>query len=154
MPVGTIVLIILVLLLIGALPSWPYSADWGVYPAGSLGVVLIVVLILYYWAGYKVDQKEEARSKPSFFLITYRLGRHHLPAGASALAFVFLVRVAMALLTTAFTLIGKISRLFIVAVGLQEVVLILSRGVKLFLRYGRRRRPHRFGRVACCFGPS
>ena len=37
MPIGTIVLIILVLLLIGALPTWPYSAGWGAYPAGGLG---------------------------------------------------------------------------------------------------------------------
>jgi uncharacterized protein DUF3309 len=46
MSLGTILLIILVLLLIGALPSWPYSAAWGPAPAGILGVVLIVVLIL------------------------------------------------------------------------------------------------------------
>lgn len=46
MPLGTILLIILVVLLIGALPSWPYSAAWGPYPAGALGIVLLVVLIL------------------------------------------------------------------------------------------------------------
>lgn len=46
MSLGTILLIILVLLLIGALPSWPYSSGWGPYPAGGLGLVLIVVLIL------------------------------------------------------------------------------------------------------------
>ena len=46
MPLGTILLIILVLLLIGALPAWPYSAAWGPAPAGILGVILIVVLIL------------------------------------------------------------------------------------------------------------
>ena len=46
MPIGTIILIILVLLLIGALPTWPYSASWGAYPAGGLGLVLVVVLIL------------------------------------------------------------------------------------------------------------
>jgi hypothetical protein len=46
MSLGTILLIILVLLLVGALPSWPYSAGWGPYPAGGLGVVLIIVLIL------------------------------------------------------------------------------------------------------------
>jgi hypothetical protein len=46
MSLGTILLIILVLLLIGALPSWPYSAQWGPYPAGGLGIVLVVVLIL------------------------------------------------------------------------------------------------------------
>jgi hypothetical protein len=46
MPLGTILLIILVLLLIGALPAWPYAAAWGPAPAGILGVVLVVVLIL------------------------------------------------------------------------------------------------------------
>jgi uncharacterized protein DUF3309 len=46
MPLGTILLIILVVLLIGAIPTWPYSAAWGPFPAGILGVVLIVVLIL------------------------------------------------------------------------------------------------------------
>jgi hypothetical protein len=46
MPLGTILLIVLVLLLIGALPTWPYSASWGPFPAGIFGVVLIVVLIL------------------------------------------------------------------------------------------------------------
>ena len=40
MSLGTILLIILVLLLIGALPSWPYSAQWGPYPAGGLGIVI------------------------------------------------------------------------------------------------------------------
>jgi hypothetical protein len=42
----TILLIILVLMLIGALPTWPYSASWGYYPSGGLGLVLIIVLIL------------------------------------------------------------------------------------------------------------
>lgn len=43
---GTILLIILILLLIGAIPSWPYSRGWGYYPSGLLGVVFVVVLIL------------------------------------------------------------------------------------------------------------
>ena len=43
---GTILLIILVLLLLGALPSWPYSRGWGYYPSGGLGLLLIIVLIL------------------------------------------------------------------------------------------------------------
>ncbi|HTB90589.1 MAG TPA: DUF3309 family protein [Steroidobacteraceae bacterium] len=43
---GTILLIILVLLLIGALPAWPYSNSWGYYPSGGLGLVLIVLLLL------------------------------------------------------------------------------------------------------------
>jgi hypothetical protein len=46
MSTGTILLIILVVLLIGALPAWPYSAGWGPYPAGGLGLVLLVILIL------------------------------------------------------------------------------------------------------------
>jgi hypothetical protein len=43
---GTIVLILLVLLLIGAIPSWPYSREWGYRPSGALGVVLLVVVVL------------------------------------------------------------------------------------------------------------
>ena len=41
-----VLLIIVILLLIGALPTWPYSAEWGYYPAGGLGTILIIVLIL------------------------------------------------------------------------------------------------------------
>jgi hypothetical protein len=44
--ISTGLLIALVLLLIGALPSWPYSREWGYYPSGGLGTVLIIVLIL------------------------------------------------------------------------------------------------------------
>jgi Protein of unknown function (DUF3309) len=43
---GTILLIILILLLIGALPTWPYSSGWGYYPSGGLGLLLLIVLIL------------------------------------------------------------------------------------------------------------
>jgi hypothetical protein len=43
---GTVLLIILILLLLGALPTWPHSRDWGYYPTGGLGLVLIIVLIL------------------------------------------------------------------------------------------------------------
>jgi Protein of unknown function (DUF3309) len=46
MSIGTILLILLVLLLIGALPTWPYSGGWGYYPSGGLGLVLIVLLVL------------------------------------------------------------------------------------------------------------
>jgi hypothetical protein len=41
-----IVVILLVVLLVGALPTWPYSANWGFYPSGALGTVLVIVLIL------------------------------------------------------------------------------------------------------------
>jgi hypothetical protein len=42
----TIVLVILILLLVGALPTWPYSSGWGYYPSGGLGLVLLILLIL------------------------------------------------------------------------------------------------------------
>jgi hypothetical protein len=43
---GTILLIILILILIGALPSWPYSSGWGYYPSGGVGLILIIVVVL------------------------------------------------------------------------------------------------------------
>ena len=46
MTLGTILLIILILLLVGALPAWPYSTNWGYYPTGGLGIVLLIVIIL------------------------------------------------------------------------------------------------------------
>ncbi|MFZ1810586.1 MAG: DUF3309 family protein [Candidatus Nitrotoga sp.] len=46
MSLGTILLIILVLLLIGAVPSWPHSRNWGYGPSGGLGLVLVVLIIL------------------------------------------------------------------------------------------------------------
>jgi len=46
MSIGTILLILLGLLLLGALPTWPYSTGWGYYPSGGLGLVLIVLLVL------------------------------------------------------------------------------------------------------------
>jgi hypothetical protein len=45
--VNTLLLILLILLLVGALPAWPYSRGWGYYPSGGLGLVLIVLLILF-----------------------------------------------------------------------------------------------------------
>jgi len=43
---GTILLILIILLLIGALPAWPYSGGWGYYPSGGLGLVFVVILVL------------------------------------------------------------------------------------------------------------
>ena len=43
---GTILLIILIVILIGALPTWPHSSGWGYYPAGGIGTILVIVLIL------------------------------------------------------------------------------------------------------------
>lgn len=43
---GTILLIILILILIGALPTWPYSSGWGYYPSGGIGLLLVVVVVL------------------------------------------------------------------------------------------------------------
>ena len=42
----TILLIILIIVLLGALPTWPYSAGWGYYPSGGFGVILVIVLVL------------------------------------------------------------------------------------------------------------
>jgi len=44
--VPTILLIVLIILLLGALPTWPYSAGWGYYPSGGLGLVLLIVIVL------------------------------------------------------------------------------------------------------------
>jgi hypothetical protein len=43
---GTILIVVLLLLLLGAFPSWPYSRSWGYYPSGTLGLVLVIVLVL------------------------------------------------------------------------------------------------------------
>ena len=43
---STILVIILILLLVGALPSWPYSSGWGYYPSSGLGIVLVIIIIL------------------------------------------------------------------------------------------------------------
>jgi hypothetical protein len=43
---STILLVILILLLLGALPLWPYSASWGYFPSGGLGLILLIVIIL------------------------------------------------------------------------------------------------------------
>ena len=42
----TILVIVLVLLLVGALPTWPYSSGWGYYPSGGLGLILLIVVVL------------------------------------------------------------------------------------------------------------
>ena len=46
MSLGTLLFIVLVVLLIAALPTWPYSSGWGYYPSGGLGLVVLVLLIL------------------------------------------------------------------------------------------------------------
>ncbi|MGV8893859.1 MAG: DUF3309 domain-containing protein [Burkholderiaceae bacterium] len=46
MSVGTILLIVLILILIGALPSWPHSQSWGYFPSGIVGIVVVILLIM------------------------------------------------------------------------------------------------------------
>jgi hypothetical protein len=46
MTLGTILLIVLILILIGVIPTWPHSSSWGYYPAGGVGTILVIVLIL------------------------------------------------------------------------------------------------------------
>jgi len=43
---GTILIIIFILLLLGALPTWPYSSGWGYYPSGGLGLILVIIILL------------------------------------------------------------------------------------------------------------
>ena len=43
---STILFVVLIVLLVGALPTWPYSASWGYYPSGLLGLVLLIVVIM------------------------------------------------------------------------------------------------------------
>ena len=43
---GTILLVILILILIGALPTWPYSSGWGYYPSGGAGLIVVILLVL------------------------------------------------------------------------------------------------------------
>ena len=47
MTLGTILLIVLILLMVGALPTWPHSRSWGYAPSGVIGLVLVVVLVLF-----------------------------------------------------------------------------------------------------------
>ena len=46
MPVHLLVVILLVILLVGFLPTWPYAANWGPYPSGGIGLVLVILLVL------------------------------------------------------------------------------------------------------------
>lgn len=46
MTLGTILLIVLILVLIGALPSWPYSRSWGPFPSGIIGVIVVILIVL------------------------------------------------------------------------------------------------------------
>ena len=46
MGISTILLVILILLLIGAIPTWPHSREWGYYPSGALGLVVVILLVL------------------------------------------------------------------------------------------------------------
>jgi hypothetical protein len=46
MSIGTILLVILILMLVGALPAWPHSREWGYYPSGGLGLIVLILLIL------------------------------------------------------------------------------------------------------------
>ncbi|MBS1236739.1 MAG: hypothetical protein H6R46_1534 [Proteobacteria bacterium] len=43
---GTILIVVLVLMLVGALPTWPHSRQWGYYPSGGIGLILLILLIL------------------------------------------------------------------------------------------------------------
>jgi hypothetical protein len=71
----TILLIVLILLLLGALPTWPYSRSWGYYPSGGLGlvVVILVILILFrmFWiaTGARLSFYKRTRTSPVFLVV-------------------------------------------------------------------------------------
>ena len=67
MSLGFILLIVLVLFLIGALPRWPHSSNWGYYPSGGLGIVLVVVFVLVL-----TDDSNCASRRPSAWDIQAR----------------------------------------------------------------------------------
>ena len=46
MSIGTILLILLILMLVGAFPAWPHSKNWGYYPSGGLGLLVVILLVL------------------------------------------------------------------------------------------------------------
>ncbi len=50
---GTVLIVVLILMLVGALPRWGHSRNWGYYPSGGIGLVLLILLILLPWAGSK-----------------------------------------------------------------------------------------------------
>jgi len=54
MSLGTVLLIILILLLLGALPTWPYSTGWGYYPSGGVGLIVLLLVILLLTAEFSV----------------------------------------------------------------------------------------------------
>jgi len=62
---GTILLIILILLLIGALPAWPYSSGWGYWPSGGLGLILLILIILALTGNRLWSNSEGLRSEAS-----------------------------------------------------------------------------------------
>ena len=43
---GTILIVVLILLVLGALPTWPYSSSWGYYPSGGLGLILLIIVVM------------------------------------------------------------------------------------------------------------
>ena len=49
--ISTVLLVVLLLLLVGALPTWPHSREWGYYPSGGLGLVLIIVVMIVLFNG-------------------------------------------------------------------------------------------------------
>ena len=82
---GTILLIILILLLVGALPTWPHSSGWGYYPSGGLGLILIIVLILVLMgriSASRARHKRWGRGRSA----TFPAGRHHVVGGGRTCA--------------------------------------------------------------------
>jgi hypothetical protein len=69
---GTILLIILILILIGALPTWPYSSGWGYYPSGGAGLILIIVIILLIMG--RISRQRPRALRPAVFVCVLSTG--------------------------------------------------------------------------------
>ena len=83
MTLGTILLILFIILLIGALPTWPYSSGWGYYPSGGAGIILVVVIVLLLMGrieafGSRTKKRKALRGTAGPFLCPER----RLPAGS------------------------------------------------------------------------
>ena len=61
---GLIVLILIIILLVGAFPTWPHSQGWGYGPSGILGTILVIVLILFLLGRFKRSGEKELRKYP------------------------------------------------------------------------------------------
>ena len=71
-PVALILVIVLVLLLLGAFPAWPYNSGWGYYPSSGLGLLLIIVVVVFYFGYYDTPAQRCSRGDLGACLVVNR----------------------------------------------------------------------------------